>query len=103
MASKPTSVLEGTAVVWKFPIAMPDERGRSFVKIPNEAELLTVGLQNDQMFVWALTYSMDEPHTHRLIVANTGMSIPEFPPSARFLGTVMTSNGIVWHVWDGDA
>ena len=100
--SKQQNVLEGTAVVWKFPIAMPDEHGRSFVDIPDEAELLSVGLQDDRLVLWALTDSLHETYRHRLIVANTGMSIPEFPPRARHLGTLTTSNGIVWHVWDGD-
>lgn len=98
--SDTTRVLHGTAVVWKFVVGMPDERGRSFVEIPNEAELLSVGLQDDRLVVWTLTDSLNEPHIHRLLVANTGMSIPDFPPGARFLGTVTTSNGIVWHVWD---
>lgn len=96
---KPTSVLEGTAVVWKFPVVAPDAHGRSFIDAPAEAELLSVGVQDDVIVVWALTESLNALHRYRLIVANTGMSIPEFPPSACFLGTVTTSNGIVWHIW----
>jgi hypothetical protein len=98
-----SAVEEGTAVVWKFQIPMPDENGRSFVEIPEGSELLSVGIQDDRLVLWALTDSLSAPHIHRILVANTGMSIAEFPSTARFLGTVTTSNGIVWHVWDGDA
>jgi hypothetical protein len=97
-------------VVWKFTVQVPTATGRSFVDLPEDAELLSVGGQGDEMVVWAL---VDPTHTpeqgyqatgpRRLIVANTGMEIPGFPEGARFLGTVKIPNGIIWHVWDGDA
>lgn len=97
----------GTRVAWKFPIPMPTETGRSFIDVSVHSEFLSVGIQNDAMFVWALVdpISADEipPEMRRLIVANTGMDVPGFPVDARFLGTLTTSNGIVWHIWDGDA
>ena len=95
--------------VWKFAVPMPDEDGRSFVDMPLAVEPLSVGLQDDALFVWALVQPGEhEPHEEangprQFIVANTGMEIPRFPEGARFLGTVTTSNGIVWHVLDGDA
>lgn len=98
-------------VVHKFPVAMPNSNGRSFVDLPSDAVLLSVGLEkSDRMVVWALTdpdrepkEGMDPAGPHRLIVANTGMDVPGFPEGARFLGTVKSSNGVIWHVWDGDA
>jgi hypothetical protein len=62
------------------------------------------------MVVWALCdpeqeveFDMQVTGPHRFIVANTGMPVPGFPDGARFLGTLTTHTGIVWHVWDGDA
>jgi hypothetical protein len=102
------AVEPGTRVVWKFPIPLPEKTGRAFIDVPVSSEFLSVGLQGeDEPFVWALVdpVAADEipPEMRRLVVANTGGNVPEFPVSARFLGTVTTSNGIVWHVWDGDA
>jgi hypothetical protein len=96
--------------VHKYPIPMPNGRGRSFVVLPSDAVLLSVGLQNDALMLWALTdpdYVPEQDEARegprRLIVSNTGRDIPSFPSGAAFLGTVTTTNGIVWHVWDGDA
>jgi hypothetical protein len=104
------STRRATRHVFKYPVPMPNETGRAFIDVPTDAEILSVGLQNDQMVVWALSDPDYEPEEGyeavgmvRLIVANTGQEIPGFPEGARFLGTVTTSNGTVWHVWDGDA
>lgn len=95
--------------VWKFPLTEPGSTGRVFVDMPGNAELLSVALQGDQLVVWALVDPDHAPEPgyeptgpRRLIVANTGQHVPGFPEGAKFLGTVTTDNGIVWHVWDGD-
>lgn len=96
--------------VWKFALTEPTATGRVFVDLPASARPLSVGLQGDEMVVWALCDPEQEAELHmqvtgprRFIVANTGDEIPGFPEGARFLGTLTTDNGIVWHVWDGDA
>jgi hypothetical protein len=94
--------LRSVRVVWKFEVPMPNATGRSFVDMPALAEVLSVGLQNDVLVVWALVEPQMVVGLRRLIVANTGMTVPGFPIDARFIGTVTTTNGIVWHVWDGD-
>ena len=96
----------GARIVWKFPVPRPNNTGRAFIDVPSFAEFLSVGIQNDEIVVWALVVPPrpgDALTMRRLIVANTGMDVPGFPEGARFLGTVTSSNGIVWHVWDGDA
>lgn len=104
------SVATFKRVVWKFEVPPPGRTGRSFIDLSASAELLSVGLQGEQMVVWALVDPDYEPEPgyaatgpRRLIVANTGADVPGFPEGAKFLGTVTTENGIVWHVWDGDA
>lgn len=91
------------ARVLKYEVPEPTATGRSFIDLPADTDLLSVGLQSDKLVVWARVDPEAPEGMHRLIVANTGMEIPGFPEGARFLGTVMTSNGVVWHVWDGDA
>jgi hypothetical protein len=96
--------------IWKFALPMPDPNGRSFVDMPAEVEPLSVAQQGDEMVVWAVCdpdappeegYTAHGPR--RFIVVNTGDVISSLPGGARFLGTVTSDNGIVWHVWDGDA
>lgn len=96
--------------VWKFVLDVPGPTGRAFVDMPASARPFSVGIQGDALVVWALVdpeqeveFDMQVTGPHRFIVANTGAEIPGFPDGARFLGTVTSDNGIVWHVWDGDA
>lgn len=99
------------SVVWKYEIPQPGGMGRAFVDLPWNAEPLSVGLQGDTMVLWALVDidaaapedDMQAEGPRRLIVANTGATVPGFPDGARFLGSLTTDNGIVWHIWDGDA
>jgi hypothetical protein len=92
-------------VVWKYPVRVPDEHGRAWVDLPDNAVPLSVGLQGDDMVLWALVdpYAKSTAGLDRLLAVNTGTEIPEFPNGSRFLGTITTENGIVWHVFDGDA
>jgi hypothetical protein len=92
--------------VWKFPLERPTALGHSFADMPQNAEPLSVGWQDGRMFVWALVDSRDAPRRtgtgpHLFFVVNTGDAFRLFD-GARFLGTVTTDNGIVWHVWDAD-
>lgn len=96
--------------VWKFTLPPPNNTFRAWVDLPASARPFSVGLQDGVMVVWALCdpeqeieLDMQVTGPRRFIVANTGQDIPGFPDSAKFLGTVTTSNGIVWHIWDGDA
>lgn len=91
------------SVVWKFPVDIPGPTGRSLVDMPDEAQPLSVGIQDAQLYVWALVDPDGQIAARRLIVVNTGPEIVGLPDGARFLGTVTTIGGTVWHVWDGDA
>lgn len=77
----------------------PSSEGRVFARLPVESEPFSVGLQGDLMQVWALCPpEIEEMEDVEFVVVNTGDTIP-FPPLSIFLGTVTTTNGIVWHVW----
>lgn len=100
MAEHP-SLFRPPMTVWKFTLTPPDDRSRVFLGLPEGAETISAGTQEDALVVWAL---VPDPKakivTFRFLVANTGDIIPNFPPGARFLATVTVSNGIVWHIWD---
>ncbi len=105
-----TAASETHRQVWKFTLPAPNATGRSFVDMPADSEPLSVALQGDRMVLWALVdpdftpaEGYDPRGPRRFIVANTGGDIPGFPRGAKFLGTLTSDNGIVWHVWDGDA
>ena len=98
------------ARVLKYEVGIPDNRCRAFVWSHHTLQPVSVGVQDGVMVLWGLVWENREPDEgmqdsgpRRLIVANTGAIIPDFPEGAQFLGTVTTDNGIVWHVWDGDA
>lgn len=95
--------------VWKFALPAPDERGRVFIDMPAVVSPLSVGIQDDAIVVWALVDPDAEPEDHqenhgprRFLCVNTGPEIDKFPEGANFLGTVTSSTGIVWHIFDGD-
>lgn len=109
-ASSVTSNTPSGPRVWKFTLPAPSITGRSFVDMPAVVEPLSVGMQDDQIVVWALVdpdapaeEHMENHGPRRFVVANTGPWIVALPPGAKFLGTVTASNGTVWHIWDGDA
>jgi len=86
------------SVVWKFKVHTPDALSSSIVFVPEGAELLSVGLeQDDTMVIWAAVDKTRPVAMRRLIVVNTG---DEFDSSGHFIGTVRTSTQVVWHVFE---
>lgn len=65
-------------------------------------EILSVAPTRDggsgQVDLWFTTY-LNEPSSKRWVfMAGTGMP----RPPGRFIGTVVTPSGLVWHVFEGD-
>lgn len=85
--------------VLKYELRQPGDDGHVIVAMPWSAEPLTVGLQGDTMVVWASSFDTFTSKHRDFLVVNTGAKIP-IPDEARWLATVTTSNGIVWHVFD---
>jgi hypothetical protein len=96
--------------ILKYEIADPPSviTGRVSVDMDATARPFSVAIVDDEtIVVWALV--SDDPAVNPLTVprtlrvANTGQSMPDVSTTARFLGTVVTRHGIVWHIWDEDA
>ncbi len=92
--------------MWKYVLPRPVE-GISFVEMPAVIEPLSVGIQGDDLVVWAIVDANFQPPARVVspglrpfFVVNTGAEVP-IVPGSRFLGSVTSSTGIVWHVWDG--
>jgi hypothetical protein len=65
---------------------------------PADAEFLSAGVQGSTMVVWALVEEEGPLMRRPLVVTNTGAEA-RLSKFSRFLGTVTSDAGIVWHVW----
>lgn len=68
------------------------------------AQILSVAPTRDggssQIDLWFTAYPNDRTHSDRPVyMAGTGHPIPD----GRFVGTVVTPSGLVWHVFEGDS
>ena len=87
-------------VIWKFAVPPPNSEGRAIVSVPDNATILSVGIQENQLVVWAKVSYGYGWHDRMLIAVNTGRAA-DIPPSARFIGTLTSQlTGIVWHVFE---
>lgn len=83
--------------IYKYQIPKPNYENIALISLPENAEPLSVGMQNDEMVLWARV-----PHEHAqsveisFIVVNTGNKYPY--SMGRFLGTVISTTGVVWHI-----
>jgi hypothetical protein len=86
--------------IYKFLIPKPNIDGYSSVDMPKDAEVVSVGIQDDTMVLWARLQDRASflNKTRVFIVVNTGNDFPF--TTGRFIGTVTSSNGIVWHVME---
>jgi len=86
--------------VFKYAIPAPtDPAGNVSITIPANAEVLSVGTQGDNVYLWALVdLATTGTETLHLRVFGTGHSFEG--RLGRFLGTVFMYDGrLVWHVW----
>lgn len=77
---------------------MQETRTPQKVSIPQLGKILSVGLTQDCISVW-VEIDQEAPKVERTFyVFWTGQEIP--PLKLRHLGTVITKNGLVWHVFE---
>lgn len=69
------------------------------VQLPPGAEILSVGVQFNQLMCWASVEPSDKIETRHLLIGGTGFEPPVNP--GRFLGTHLLDGGsTVLHVWE---
>ena len=78
----------------------------SIIELPEGAVILSAGVEHftDQISIWysfnsVNEYSVEKTHIY---CVNTGHSFDKGTLD-KFIGTVKTSNGIVWHVYEAIA
>lgn len=85
--------------VLKYELREPDEDGSVIVAMPWSAEPISAALQGGTLVVWALSIDSFTSKHRRFRVVNTG-GAARVPRGVRWLATVTSENGIVWHIFD---
>ena len=82
--------------IFKYPIAMLE---RTTLHIPKGAKLLCVAEQNGAWFLWAEIDTSKLPTKREIVIVGTGQ--PMLKDAAMwYIGTIHTSGGYVWHVFE---
>lgn len=90
-----------TVYKYRIPVPLPGVWS-SRVQLPVDAEILSAGSQQGELYIWALVDMLNRPQSDRkLYVFGTGHPFPAGLPPLRFVGTVhMPEEGLVWHVFE---
>jgi hypothetical protein len=85
-------------VVYKYVLERP---GYTSIKVPYYSQFLSVKMLNDQISFWFLVDTAKAhptKETYGVIAVNTGDPFA-LPPGYKFLNTIVSSNGTVWHIF----
>lgn len=83
--------------VYKYPLAADPGVVQTITLTGPDATPLSVGIQGKQIVVWVLEQADPGPHGYlSLMLTWTGNPAPL---DAKFVGTVITPDGLVWHLW----
>jgi hypothetical protein len=80
--------------IWKYNLAILDEQ---VVKLPIHSVPLSVGEQNEALYVWIRVDSDFKETDFTFSIRGTGHRLTG--NEGDFLGTVVMSYGLVWHVF----
>lgn len=82
--------------IYKYKIELIDE---PFIVMPANAKILHVDDQHGELFLWA---EVDEDATHTPVafrVYGTGHPLDKEHSSYTFIGSVIDSRNLVWHIY----
>lgn len=82
--------------IWKFEIPLQDKKAQ----MPAGAQILSVGVQGDEIMVWAVCNPNHPFVTRYFPIFGTGFEMNLQDRGRPFLGTVF-QGPYVWHVFDG--
>jgi hypothetical protein len=81
--------------IWKFPL----DADATSLPLKEGAEILTVGVQGNNVCVWVLLDSEALDQTYRIATYGTGFPMSEKP--GRYVGTFFIADAqLVFHVFD---
>ncbi len=81
--------------IWKFPIPWDPKRHK--VSMPEKAKVLSVGVQQGTLHLWALVADDGIYEDRDVLVEFTGTECD--PGDLAFVGTIQHTNGLVFHVF----
>ena len=82
----------------KFQLGMVDEQT---VIMPASSDILSVGSQDDTVYLWAKVASGAGKSGRKIYIFGTGHPLPDIP-SMKFIGTVaLFRDTLIFHVFDG--
>jgi hypothetical protein len=82
--------------IWKYGLDIADTQE---LPLPLGAEILSVGVQNDNLVLWAICDPYQQTRSPRTIeIFGTGHSIDR-DTRRKFIGTVQMSS-LVWHIFE---
>jgi hypothetical protein len=79
--------------IYKYDLEITDEQ---FLELPAQAKVLSIGIQNNQLKLWALVNPDNFSTKHRVTIFGTGEPIQEVP--IQLLGTVFIRD-LAFHVF----
>lgn len=84
--------------IYKYPILIEDEQT---VEVPVGSEILSVGVQNDRMFLWAAVDTAVQGTVGvPILIYATGQEIEADLDDLFFIGTVLLYQGtLVYHIF----
>lgn len=86
--------------IWKYPLKLQDEQDIDLEAVCIKP--LTVQIQDDLLYLWALVDTGNAPFTSKVRVYIRGTGHPckdEMVLNATYLNTVQLSSGLVWHIF----
>ena len=78
--------------IWKFPLKTT---GTQEIKIPQEAELLTIQVQNDEPHLWALVDTANSIESRKIDIYNTGQVLHDV--NRKYIGSYQLFKGCLMH------
>lgn len=91
--------LQESETIWKFYLSTQvPESGLVEIDMPAEATILTVALQDDIPYIWAIVNPKNEKTLRTFYCIWTGQ--PLISINKKHIGTFQKSNGIVYHVFE---
>lgn len=85
------------STIWKYRLRATDDQQ---IMMPAGAQILSVGVQQERVQLWAMVDPMNPlAQNRRIVMVGTGHVVP--PACGRFIGTVSLFEGaLILHVFD---
>lgn len=81
--------------IYKYPIEIQD---RQVLTLPKGSEILTVKMQKDYIFLWALVENTEETEDFEILIYGTGHPIEDV--QIKYISTIQSQIGsLVFHIF----